>query len=355
MHHLKKSHTIYLIDLKGAIVGKVSIKNIAQRLGVSIATVSLVLNGKEKGGKGGRVGDEMAEKIRQTAKEMHYEPNNLARGLRMGRSQTIGLVVADISNSFFAHLAFHIQEYAETFGYSVFITNTNESDGKLVKILDILLSHQVDGLIIVPTEHSLESIENLVTKKIPLVLLDRWFPELQTCHVVIDNYKASRSAVQYLIDSECKRIAYFGYHVLLPHMLERERGYVDVMKKNGLFVEDLIKGINYVSINSDIENALNDLFINDNVEKVDGIFFATNSISMLGIKHLMKLGIKIQEDVKIMCFDKNEAFEYMEHLIPFVLQPIPEMGKMAVDLLISQIKKETSTLGKVELYAKLNT
>ena len=335
-------------------MGKVSIKNIAERVGVSIATVSLVLNGKEKGGKGGRVGDEMAEKIRQVAKEMHYEPNNLARGLRMGRSQTIGLVVADISNTFFANLAFHIQEYAEAFGYSIFITNTNESDTKLVKMLDILLSNQVDGLIIVPTEHSFVSIENLVKKKIPLVLLDRWFPEIPTCHVVIDNYQASGSAVQYLIDCKCKRISFFGYNINLPHMQERERGYVDIMKKNGLFDEDLVKGINYNSINSDIESALNDLFLHNTTKPVDGIFFATNSISMLGIKHLLRLGVKIQEDVKIICFDKNEAFEYMENIIPYVVQPIPEMGKMAVDMLISQINKETATLGKVELYTKLH-
>jgi len=330
---------------------QISIKTIAQQVGVSNATVSLVLNGKDKEG---RIGKDVAEIIRNVAKELNYEPNHLARGLRMGKSQTIGLVIADISNPFFANLAFHIQEYAETYGYSVIITNTNESDSKFVKILDVLLSHQVDGLIIVPTEHSFESIEKLVKKKVPLVLLDRWFPDLQTYHVVIDNYQASRSAVQYLIDDKCKRISFFGYRVNLPHMQERARGYVDMMQKNGLFDEELMKGIHYHSIKSDIENALDDLFLHNKTERVDGIFFATNSISMLGIKHLLKLGIKVQEDVKIVCFDKSEAFDYMEHQISYVLQPIPEMGKMAVDILVSQMKHEDSTPNKVELYARLN-
>ena len=330
---------------------QVSIKTIAQQVGVSIATVSLVLNGKDQKG---RIGKDVAETIRKVAKELNYEPNHLARGLRMGKSQTIGLVVADISNPFFANLAFHIQEYAETYGYSVIITNTNESDSKFVKILDVLLGHQVDGLIIVPTEHSFEAIEKLVKKKTPLVLLDRWFPDLPTCHVVIDNYQASKSAVQYLIDGKCKRVSFFGYNVSLPHMQERARGYIDVIQKNDLFDKELMKDINYHSIKSDIENALDSLFLHNKVERVDGIFFATNTISMLGIKHLLKLGIKVQEDVKIVCFDKSEAFDFMEHMIPYVLQPIPEMGKMAVDMLISQMKQEDSAQGKVELYAKLN-
>ena len=330
---------------------RVSIKTIAQQVGVSNATVSLVLNGKDKEG---RVGKDVAEEIRKVVKELNYEPNHLARGLRMGKSQTIGLVVADISNPFFANLAFHIQEYAEKFGYSVIITNTSESDAKFMKILDILLSHQVDGLIVVPTENSCDSIESLVKKKMPLVLLDRWFPDLQTYHVVIDNYQASRSAVQYLIDNNCKRIAMFGYTVNLAHMQERSRGYVDVMKRVGIYDEELVKRVNYHSLKSDVESAIEDLFLHNKGEKVDGIFFATNSISMLGIKHLIKLGIKIQEDVKIICFDKSEVFDYMDNVIPYVLQPISEMGKTAVDVLISQIKQENTIPSKVELYSKLN-
>lgn len=93
-------------------MSRVSIKMIAQTLGVSNATVSLVLNGKEKEG---RVGKELAEKIRIKAKELNYEPNSLARSLRMGKSQTIGLIVADISNPFFGKLAFHIQEQAQKY------------------------------------------------------------------------------------------------------------------------------------------------------------------------------------------------------------------------------------------------
>ncbi|MDR1171795.1 MAG: LacI family transcriptional regulator [Bacteroidales bacterium] len=331
---------------------RISIKTIAQEVGISNATVSLVLNDKDKEG---RVSREMAEKIRKVAKDLNYEPNHLARGLRMGKSQTIGLIVADISNPFFANLAFHIQEYAEKFGYSVIITNTNESDAKLVKILDVLIGHQVDGLIIVPTEHGKPAIEELVKKDFPLVLLDRWYPELQTCYVVIDNYQASKTAVQHLINKKCKRIALFGYTIDLPHMQERKRGYVDTVKKAGLFDENLIKDINYISIDADIKTALDDLFFNEKNEKPDGIFFATNSIALHGLRYMFERGVKVSKDVKAICFDKSDAFDLMESPVPCVLQPIPEMGKLAVDVLINQIVKGTVIPSKVELFAKLST
>jgi LacI family transcriptional regulator len=331
---------------------RVSIKTIAQKVGVSNATVSLALNGKDKGG---RVSKEMAEKIRKVAKALNYEPNRLARGLRMGKSHTIGLIVADISNPFFATLAFHIQEYAEKFGYSVFITNTNESDAKLVKILDLLFSHQVDGLIIVPTEHSIDIIGNLLKRKFPVVLLDRWFPELQSCHVVIDNYRASMQATQYLIDNSCRRIAFLGYAVNLAHMLERRRGYAEAMRKAKLHDKNLIKGVDYLSIDNDIRKALDDLLAFEEKNKIDGIFFATNSISISGIKYLLEKGIKIQKDVKIVCFDKSDAFDFTEFQVPHILQPIPEMGKMAVDMLMTQIRKGVMIPGKMELYAQLST
>jgi len=329
---------------------QISIKKVAQEANVSNATVSLVLNGKDKDG---RVGKVTAEKVRKIAKELNYEPNHLARGLRMGKSNTIGLIVADISNPFFATLAFHIQEYAEKFGYSVIITNSNESDEKFDKILQVLFRQQVDGLIIVPTENSIKSVEKLIERKIPLVLLDRWFPDLQTCHVVIENYQVSKKAVQYLVDNNCKKIALISYKTNLPHMTERGRGYEDVMKKEGLYNENLIKEVNYISIEEDIKKSMDDLFAYQGNDIIDGIFFTTNSISMIGIKYLLENKIKILEDVKIVCFDKSDAFDFAKFNIPYVLQPIPEMGRMAVEVLINQIVNGIITPSKIELFAKL--
>lgn len=155
---------------------QVSLKDIAERVGVSSATVSLVLNGKEKGG---RVGVEMSGKIRNVAKELNYKPNNLARSLRMGRSQAIGLIVADITNPFFADLSFQIQEYAEKLNYTVIITNINESVEKMNRMIDILKTYRVEGLLIIPPQFGEHLLKKLDDNKVPLVLIDRHFADNQ--------------------------------------------------------------------------------------------------------------------------------------------------------------------------------
>jgi Transcriptional regulators len=331
---------------------RVSLKDIAHELGVSIAAVSLVLNGKEKEG---RVGKEMAEKIRNKAREMHYEPNNIARGLRIGRTQTIGLIIADISNLFFANLAFHIQEHAEKFGYSVIITNTNESDLKMEKMTNILKGRQVDGFIIVPTENGAPYVKDLIKRGIPVVLIDRYFPGEGVSSVVVDNYTSSRNALTCLIDQGCKNIGLVIYKSTLQHMIERKRGYIDVLTEAGLYNPSFIKEINYSLITNDIFIAIESLLMKEN--NIDGIFFATNTLSMLGIKQLMNLNVKIPEDVKVVCFDKSEVFDFINIPLLYIQQPIPEMGKNAVELVIEQIKrknnKEEKNVKNIELSATL--
>jgi LacI family transcriptional regulator len=327
---------------------RVSIKSIARELGVSTTAVSLVLSGKEKEG---RVGKDMAEKIRLKAKEMHYEPNHLARGLRMGCSQTIGLIVADISNLFFANLAFHIQEHAEKFGYSVIITNTNESDLKLEKMVNVLKSRQVDGFIIVPTEHGKPYVEDLIKRNIPTILVDRYFPEINVGSVVVDNYNASVKAVKSLIDQGCRNIGLIIYKNRLPHMLERKRGYIDAVTEHGFYNPNGIKEINYSLISSDIPIAIESLMMKEN--NIDGIFFATNTLSMLGIKQLMNMKIQIPEDIKVVCFDKSDAFDFTNISIPYIQQPLPEMGRKAVELLLEQMKDASKEKKFIELQAFL--
>ncbi len=329
-------------------MARVSIKDVANKLGVSVATVSLVLNGKDKNG---RVSEVLAEKIRKEAKAMNYEPNSFARGLRSGRSETIGLIVADISNPFFAHLAFHIQEHAEEYGYSIIITNTNESNAKMEKMISVLKSRQVDGFIIVPTEHGEKYIEELVKDKFPVVLLDRHFPKIDVSYVAVNNYQASMEATNLLLNLNCKRIALMVYKNYLPHMQDRRDGYVAAMTQKGLYDPKLIKEVNHQTIMSDIQKAILELVSEG--EKIDGIFFATNTISTIGLRTLAGLNIRIPKDIKVVCFDKNDAFELSNISIPFIQQPIPEMGRRAVDLVIKQIAQQKGSNVHEELQAKL--
>ena len=329
-------------------MARVSIKEVANRLGVSAATVSLALNGKDKDG---RISEALAEKIRKEAKAMNYEPNSFARGMRSGRSETIGLIVADISNPFFAHLAFHIQEHAEKFGYSVIITNSNESTDKMEKMISILKSRQVDGFIIVPTEHGEKPIDNLVRDKFPVVLLDRYFPNIDASYVTVNNFQASVDATNLLLNLNCKRIALVVYNNCLPHMQDRKKGYIVTLTKRGLYDPKLVKEVNYQTIDTDIQKAMMELVTDS--EKIDGIFFASNTISNIGLKILVGLKLEIPKDVKVICFDKSDAFELSNICIPFIQQPIPEMGKRVVDLLLKQISHQNIFPKYEELQANL--
>ncbi|MCC8132904.1 MAG: LacI family DNA-binding transcriptional regulator [Tannerellaceae bacterium] len=311
---------------------RASIKSIAEKLGISTATVSLVLSGKAENG---RVSKEIAEKIKETAIAVNYQPNGLARSLRIGCSYTIGLVVADISNPFFGQLAFHIQKEAEKYGYTAIIVNTNEDDVKMGKIMDILRSRQVDGYIIIPTENGDRYIRPLVEQKTPVVLVDRYFPHISTSNVIVDNYKSSLEATQLLIRQGCKRIASFVYLSNLQHMVERKKGYCDAMQKADMYDPQLLFEIQYDRIEADIVECMDNIF--NEQETVDGMFFTTNSISILGIRELVKRDILIQEQIKVVCFDKSDAFDFMKHPFPYIKQPVARMGERAVELLIGQI------------------
>lgn len=329
---------------------KVSLKVIAKELGVSAATVSLVLNGKNKNG---RVSEEMSKKIIDKAAELHYIPNSLAKGLKMGHSKSIGLIVADISNVFFGTLALHIQNYAEKEGYTVIIGNTNEKLKEMEKIITFLNSRQVDGLIITPAEGSEVLIESVLKGKKPLVLVDRGFPDLNVPSVLINNYEICYRSTKQLIDQGFKNPAFITYRQDQFHTNERKRGFIEAMKDAGLFTPDHVKEVSYQYLNEDMDKAISQLLKCE--KQVDAIFFATNTISMAGVKSLFKRGMLIQKDIQVMCFDETDAINLFPFRVPFIKQPIEEMARRALELLIGQIEKKEVKNQKLFLEAELIT
>jgi len=313
---------------------RTSIKDIAQAIGVSTATVSLTLSGKAKNG---RISKEMAEKIIQKAKEMNYQPNKLARNLQSGRSQLIGLLIADITNPFFNQLAYYIQEEVSKSGYVVVILNTDEDNNQMEKMVDLMVSHQVDGFIIVPPQHGESCVKQMVEDEIPLVLLDRYYPGIPTQNVLIDNFDASYQATRYLIDRQCKNIGVITYNNNLPHMIDRKAGAMEALQEAGLLKQDLIKEVSYKNLITDIEEAITSLQTGEN--PIDGLFLTSNTIALNGLKLLYKQKIQIPEDVNVVCFDKSDVFDFLPESIPYLQQPIQSMAKMASRLLLEQLQQ----------------
>ena len=179
---------------------KVTIRDSAKALGVSTTLVSFAMSESPKKH---RVSDEMIAKIRAKAKEMDYQPNNAARSLRSGKSNTIGVILSDISNRFFADIARCIEDQASQNGYTVLFGSTDEKSERLANLIKVFLNKGVEGLIIVPCEGAESSISELVMSGFPLVLIDRSFDDINVSSVTLNHIKATSLAVNESEDSLC--------------------------------------------------------------------------------------------------------------------------------------------------------
>ena len=313
---------------------KISLKDVARHVGVSTALVSYVINNKEKEA---RVGSEMVQKIRRAVAELNYQPNLIAKSLKSGRTHTIGLIVADISNPFFSNIARIIEDEAKKEEYIVIIGSSDENAEKSQDLINVFFNRQVDAFIIAPVENTENQVIELQKQNVPVVLIDRYFTTLEVDSVHIDNFQAAHDAVEHLALNGNKRIAMMGYDTSLSHMQERKNGYKAALKDTGIKVRSaLIKNISYQNIEKEVAIAMRELL--ELVPKIDAIFFATNTLAIEGLKIVYGLQIRVPEDLSIISFDESDAFDFFYSPLSYVSQPLAEMGKKAVTLAIEKIK-----------------
>lgn len=313
---------------------RVSMQSIADQVGVSRTTVSFVLNGKEKEG---RISPVVAEKIKEVARRENYRFNELARSLRTGHTRTIALVVADISDRFFASLAFHVQQQALHKGYLVVIASVGEDKAQFLPTVEMFVDRRVDGMIVVPIQHTEQEIARLIETGFPIVLADRYFSDLKTNRVIIDNFGASFQIVSLLLEKGCRQIALLLYDDQLMHMQERQKGYEKALEKYPDAAQPIIRKIGYTNSQEETDKAIRELFHDNATCGIDGLFFATGGLAMFGIETLIQLGIPIGEKVQIACFDRADFIPNLR--IPYVHQPIREMSETAVDMLLTRIER----------------
>lgn len=334
--------------MKDKQVQKVSMQNIADVAGVARSTVSFVLNGKQKEG---RISDEVANKVLETARKMNYQFNEVARSLRTGCSHIIALVVADISDVFFGTLAYHLQEYAEEKGYVLIIVNTGEKRERLEPIFKLLKNRQVDGIVMVPIKNIEDGIIEQLNPKIPMIFIDRYFQSFNTSRVIINNYEVSMMATQLLIGKGCKRIAIISYKENLMHIQERKRGYIEALSAAGYYDENLVCEVDYVNSKNEIMYFLKGKF--DENQAIDGVFLATGGLSAVAIRCLVKIGVKLQSEVQIIGFGRMEVATGVP--MPYVKQPMEEMCKKSLDILLDLIRSKENKIVECKLSASIVT
>ena len=274
---------------------------------------------------------------------MNYQPNELARGLRTGLTKTIGVIVADIANEFFGELVSNIQARANSLGYSVIITNSDEDPDKMLSLMRLLINRQVDGIVMVPSNNSVSIVRNIVSMSIPFVQVDRFLPGVKASYVVLDNFKASSEVTERLYSMGCRRIAMLRHKT--SALNGRLEGYVKVLKDHGIYDESLVRNIDYSAESHDVDCAIDDLFSGKG--KVDAIIYQSHELFLHGMKRIRDKGIHFQDSVKIACFDKIEAFALVDFPLLYVEQPVTEIGNAAVDILIGHINGSPEVVKKV--------
>ena len=315
---------------------KVSIKDIAREVGVSIASVSYVLNNKDKAA---RVGKELASRIRKKAKDMNYQPNLIAKSLQSGRSWTIGLIVADISNPFFSSIARVVEDEASSKNYTVLFGSSDENAEKSQSLINTLIKRQVDALIIAPAEKTENQIRLLRRSGFPFVLIDRYFPNVGTNTVRINNFEASYKAVTHLIENGYQRITMVAYKTNLPHMADRKNGFLKALKDHGLKACNLcLKESSYENIDQDVEGIMKELLDRKN-DRPDSFLFATNSLAIKGLKEISKRILIVPDDLGVVSFDESETLDFFYSPITFIDQSTDKIAKEAVRILVNQLER----------------
>ncbi len=316
---------------------KVSLNDIAKSLSVSKALVSFVLNGQgeEKG-----ISSKTQERVRAKAKDLNYKPNFIARGLRLGKSHTIGLIVADISNKFYAKIAKRIEEVAAENNYHLIICSSDEDPVKELGLIEMLRERQVDGLIISTTQQDTSIFKQLKKETFPFVLIDRNLPHLQTNYVGVENIEGAYLATQKLLNNGYQKIALLKISPFyLSTIKEREVGYRAALKDNQIKVNNkLICEIDFNDIEGHLRKVLNELI--QPAIGIHAIFSLNNHITIACLEYLNELNIRVPQDLAIISFDDIELFRLSFPTITAIAQPIEEIGGQAVKILFETMNGE---------------
>ncbi|MDP1802033.1 MAG: LacI family DNA-binding transcriptional regulator [Bacteroidota bacterium] len=331
---------------------RLQLEDLSKQLGFSKTLISMVLNGK--GNQYGISKKTQAEVLDAVAK-LDYTPNKFAKALRTGKSNFIGLIVADIANPFYSKIAKNIEGVLFEKNYNLMVCSTDENEEKEKRLVEMMINQQgVDGLIIASTFKDSSFYDQPRYSSIPTVFIDRVLPLFNTNYVVIDNYGGALEIINHLAAKGCKKNACFSITPSFISTIEdRVNGYKDALTKNKLkFDPSLLRPINFEKVQSDVEEAITDLLKTQ--PDLDAIFALNNNIAtailnVLKKKQFVEKGNKI----KIACFDDIDLFNIIDRPIISVSQPVEEIGKNASLLILDIMDGKQTNKSNIVLSTKL--
>jgi LacI family transcriptional regulator len=317
-----------------------NIKELAEKLGLSPTTVSRVLNGKSKNF---RISQETSRKVLDAARKYHYSPNRIARGLKLEKTETIGLIIPDIANPYFGSIAKTIELEARNNGYSIILCDSLDDETTEAELLQLMAGRKVDGIIIAPTGRSSRHVIEIQQQGIPVLVIDRYLPGTKLPFVTTDNYLGALLATEHFIDMGHRNIACIQGINGISANSERVKGYRDALNKHGIPVcESMILGTDFGEENGYIQTkkllALPD--------RPTAVFALSNLISLGTLRALKEEGLTVPNDVSIVSFDEQPYSAFLACPMTTVQQPREKIGKLAFQNLLKTIDNGNSEKNK---------
>lgn len=334
---------------------KATLKQIAKELGVSVSTVSKALNNSAE------ISDATKAKIQEFAKLKNYKPNIVALNLKNRQTKTIGVILPNILNSFFAKVFTGIEKVAEEKGYHIITCISNESLEKEIHAMDLLSNGTVDGFILSISEESqkknyFDHFIDCINDDVPIVMFDRVTDKVNCDKVVVDDLDSAFSATKHLLDTGCKKIALLSTIDNLSVGKLRAKGYFKALEESNFDYDENIIILTDSSVEFDEKLKL--LFAS---QKIDGIFALDEHAAVSGLKRGLESGYKVPENLSIIGFADGVWSKRLTPSLSTVSQHGPEIGETATRLLIEKLEsknKETSsktTTVKTELRQRGST
>ena len=312
-----------------------SIREVARRAGVSLGTVSNVLNRPEI------VAETTRQRVQLAIDEIGFVRNGSARQLRAGRSQHIGLVVLDVANPFFTEVARGAEDAASEAGYVVILCNSDDSFDKENRYLRVLEEQRAQGLLITPVQNDVNYLQRLRRRGIAVVLLDRPSRTRDLCSVAVDDVRGGELAATHLLEQGHKRLAFVNGPLSIRQCADRRRGVQRAVKAAGLDPSSAIFEITVPTLNAREGEACVEALLNARIKP--SAAFCANDLLALGLmRGLTKRGVSIPGDLALVGYDDVEFASVLSTPLTSVRQPKYELGRTATELLLDEANNPTT-------------
>lgn len=302
-----------------------TMKDVARLAGVSIQTVSVVVNGKRE------ISPETRERVLAAIKQLGYQPYNVARSLRTGSTCTIALVVSDITNPFFASMAYTVEDYAHASGYNLILYNTHSDLDRERKYIEIATQRGVDGLLFVATKDQTPGLETLKTAGIPVVVIDRIPDNYDGPSVILDNVKTGRLVAEHFLDLGHTHFAHISGPLDLLLSRERMAGFQETIAAHGLEPGPSVPGDDNWSCASGYR-AMRTLL--ENTPRPTAVFAANDRMAIGAMRAIVEAGLRIPEDISVAGVDDIEFAAFQSPPLTTVRQNLVSVATCGITLLL---------------------